>query len=306
MQTSQSLCNWLAEIENCIAVPEPLQNRVLELCHNNPASEHFGIECTINRFKHKFFWPKTLDDVQAWTNGCMKCNQFQPPPGGYVKAPLQSFVPPINLKLFVLTSLAPLYPRGNQYALFLADHFSKWPEVVALSNTDVPTVARAIYDQWCCRYGLMKSLHSDGASTVNGNVIRELCKLFGVNKSHSSRLHPQADGMAESIVKILKDCIKKQVDKHGSDWDLYIQSAMYAVRSSICTSTGLTPSQMILGKILKIPSKILLQHHHLKTFRPQGRITINGKLSSLWQIQEINSNELLKRLAAPCKLHEQR
>ena len=59
--------------------------------------------------------------------------------------------------------------------------------------------------------------------------------------------------MAESVVKILKDCIKKQVDKHGSDWDLYIQSAMYVVRSSICTSTDFTPSQMILGEILKFP-----------------------------------------------------
>ena len=168
------------------------------------------------------------------------------------KAPLQPICTSNRSEIVcfdVADPFIPKTPRGNQYALILVDHFSKWPEVVAHSNSDAPTVARAIYDQWCCCYGLMKSLHSDGASNVNRNVIQELCKLLGVNKSHSSRLHPLGDGMAESMVKILKDCVKKQIDKHGSDWDLYIQSAMYAVRSSICTSTGFTPSQMILGEV---------------------------------------------------------
>ena len=186
------------------------------MCHNNLASGHFGTERTISQFKQKFFWPKALDDVQAWTNGCMKCNQFQPPPGGYVKAPLQPICTSIRLEIVCFDLAGPFIPktpRGNQYALILVDHFSKWPEVVALSNTDAPTFARGIYDQWCCHYGLMKSLHSHGASDVNGNVIQELCKLLGVNKSHSSRLRPQGDGMTESMVKILK----KQVDNDRSD-----------------------------------------------------------------------------------------
>ena len=190
----------------------------------------------------------------------MKCNQFQPPPGGYVKAPLQPICTSIRLEIVCFDLAGPFIPktpRGNQCALILVDHFSKWPEVVALSNTDAPTFARGIYDQWCCHYGLMKSLHSHGASDVNGNVIQELCKLLGVNKSHSSRLRPQGDGMTESMVKILKDYIKKQVDNDRSDRDLYIQSAMYAVRSSNYTSTGFTPSQMILGEILKIPVDLL-------------------------------------------------
>ena len=212
----------------------------------------------------------------------MKCNQFQPPPGGYVKAPLQPIYTSNRFEIVYFNLAGPFIlktPRGNQCALILVDHFLKWPEVVALSNTHAPTVARAIYDQWCCRYGLMKSLHSDGASNVSGNVIQELCKLLGVNKSHSSRLHPQGDGMAESMIKILKDCIKKQVDKHGSNWDLHIQSAMYAVRSSICRSTGFTPSQMILGEILKIPVDLLT------TTSPKDLQT-PGENYNQWQAQQ--------------------
>ena len=176
-----NLCaTGLLKHKNCIDVPEPLRIRVFELCHNNPASGHFGIERTINRFKHKLLWSKALDNFWAWTNGCMKCNQFQPPPGGYVTATLLSICTSNRFETVCLDLPGPFIPktqRGNQYALILVDHFSKWPEVVAVSNTDAPTIARAIYDQWCCRYGLMRSLHRDRASIVNENVIQERYKL---------------------------------------------------------------------------------------------------------------------------------
>ena len=91
----------------------------------------------------------------------------------------------------------PTTPRGNKYALILVDHFTKWPEIVALPDIQAPTIARAIYDQWCCRYGLMTSLLSDGCPNVDGHVIRELCLLLGIGESKSSRLHPQGDGLSE-------------------------------------------------------------------------------------------------------------
>ena len=98
----------------------------------------------------------------------------------------------------------PITPRGNKYALILVDHFTKWPEVVALPDIQVPTIARAIYDQWCCRYGPMTSLLSDGCPNVDGHIIRELCLLLGIGKSKSSHLHPQGDGLSESLDKVLK------------------------------------------------------------------------------------------------------
>ena len=65
----------------------------------------------------------------------------------------------------------------------------------------------------------MTQLHSDGANNVHGEVMKALCSKIGSVKSKSSRLHPQGDGMAEAVVKMLKNAISKQVDQHGSDWD---------------------------------------------------------------------------------------
>ena len=92
---------------------------------------------------------------------------------------------------------------------------------------------------------------------VDGHVVRELCKLLGIGKTKSSRLHLQGDGISESMVKVLKSCIQKQVDLHGLDWDLYLHSAMYAARTSVNSSTGFAPSQMVLGSHIKLPVDLL-------------------------------------------------
>ena len=141
----------------------------------------------------------------------------------------------------------------HSYALIIVDHFSQWPEFVPLSRTYAPTLARTIFDHWCCRYGMPERLHSDGAHNVHGHVMKEFSKLIGIDKSKSSRLHPQGDGKAEAYVKILKHCIQKQVDKFRSDWDLYLQSAAFAVRSNVATSTKCSPAEFVLGSKLRAP-----------------------------------------------------
>ena len=83
--------------------------------------------------------------------------------------------------------------------------------------------------------------------------MRQVSQLMGIRKSHSSRLHPQGDGLAEAMVKLLKSIIQKQVDQFGSNWDLYLQSAAFAICSSVNRSTGVTPAQLVIGEYLKHP-----------------------------------------------------
>ncbi len=194
------------------------------------------------------------NDVVNWIRSCQSCNEFDKPV--YVNRPLK----PIEIEErfdFVCYDLAgPFLPtnvRGNQYALIIVDHYSKWPEIIPLKRATAPIIATAIFNEWCCRYGVMTKLHSDGGSNVHSDVIKELCALIGTVKSKSSRLHPQGDGMAEATVKTLKKVVKKQVDEYGQDWDLYLQSTAFAMRSSINNSTKHTPAELVLGDNLQRP-----------------------------------------------------
>ena len=88
---------------------------------------------------------------------------------------------------------------------------------------------------------------------MNGFVIDELCKLIDTTKSKSSRLHPQGDGLAESMVKVVKSCLRKQVDRYGKNWDLYLDATAFAIRTSINNSTKHTPAEMMFGENLRRP-----------------------------------------------------
>ena len=243
-------------------IPLQLQSRILQTCHDHPMSGHFKLERTWKRFRSSYFWPNAKADVHKWVMSCHQCQQFDPPSGGYTNLPLKPIESSNRFELVCFDLAGPFLPstpRGNTYALIIVDHFSKWPELIALKDSKAATIARAIFENWCCRYGIMDRLHSDGGQNVDGNVVRELCKLIGTVKSHSSRLHPQGDGMAEAVVKLAKSCIKKQIDLYGSDWDLYLPATAFAIRSSVSTSTGLSPAELILGSTLKKPIDHLIE-----------------------------------------------
>ena len=241
-----------------IVLPQEFHHRLLQVAHDHPAAGHFAVDRTWKNISSKFFWPNAHEDVTNWVRSCRACNEHSVQP--YVNRPLKPIASEERFELVTYDIAGPFTPskvHGNLYALIIVDHFSKWPEVVSLRNIRASTIATAIFEEWCCRYGVMTQLHSDGANNVHGHVLKELCNIIGTVKSKSSRLHPQGDGMSEAMIKILKNSIKKQVDEHGSDWDQYLQATAFAVRSSINNSTQCTPAELVLGANLMRPLDVL-------------------------------------------------
>ena len=166
--------------------------------------------------------------MSNWVKSCTTCAYFDPPPQGYHKDQLQPIQSSDCFELVCFDLAGPfmlISCNGFRYTFILVYHFTKWPEVVPLKETSAHIIARAIHDQWICRYGIMTHLHSDGASNVHGSVMQEVAEIFGIGKSKSSRLHTQGNGLSEALVKQMKSCVQKLVDQYGYNWDLYLQSA---------------------------------------------------------------------------------
>ena len=101
-------------------------------------------------------------------------SRLNPPRTSYVKAPLQPIESNDRFQLVCYDLAGPFLPvtvRGNSYALIIVDHFSHWPEFVALPDITAPSIASALFDNWCCRYGIPERFHSDGARNVHGEVM---------------------------------------------------------------------------------------------------------------------------------------
>ena len=281
--------------KNKYVVPQGLRDRILRWCHDHPMSGHFATERTYQRFSEQYFWPGAPTDVENFVNNCEKCNQFNPPRNKYVKVPLQPIETTQRFELVCYDLAGPFTPvtaRGNCYVLIIVDHFTHWPEFVPLRDITAPTIATTLFDQWCCRYGTPERFHSDGAKNVHGEVVKELCKHIGVDKSKSSRLHPQGDGMAESFVKQLKSCIQKQVENNGSNWDLFIQATAFAIRSNLAYNTKLSPAELVFGSKLTKPIDRLVNVQP-KSFSQKQAVAFAKDLRARIKSSQSIVNELL-------------
>ena len=80
--------------------------------------------------------------------------------------------------------------HGYQYFLRIGDLFSKYIQAAS-------TIADALLSQWIYTHGTPYFLLSDQVSNVDGDVIKEICNVLGVEKRRS--YHSQRKGFAEQI-----------------------------------------------------------------------------------------------------------
>jgi hypothetical protein len=68
------------------------------------------------------------------------------------------------------------------YILTCIDPFTKWVEAFPLRNKEAETVARTLVEQVFCRFGVPIALLSDQGREVDGNIMREICRLMDIDK----------------------------------------------------------------------------------------------------------------------------
>ena len=87
--------------------------------------------------------------------------------------------------------------KGNRYILVVTDIFTKWVEAFPLQNTLSTTLATVLVDEEICRYGVPTYLHHDQGANLCSEVIRSVCKLLGIQRTHMSAYHPQCNNQVE-------------------------------------------------------------------------------------------------------------
>jgi len=84
----------------------------------------------------------------------------------------------------------PITPRGNSWNLVLTDHFTRWADALAIPDASAPTVARVPDQNVFCYFGLPEQLHLDQGAQFQSQLLSDLCRLWGVNKSRTIPYHP--------------------------------------------------------------------------------------------------------------------
>ena len=97
-------------------------------------------------------------DVRHYCHSCLTCASRKGP-GRKSRPPLQPLLvggPFSRVGIDVLQ--LPLRFEGNQYALVMMDYLTKWPEVVALPDQKMDTIARVLVEHLIACHGVPEQL----------------------------------------------------------------------------------------------------------------------------------------------------
>ena len=88
-------------------------------------------------------------------------------------------------------------PANMVSVLVFCDHFTKHIIAYMTPNQTVKTVAKSLWQGYISIFGALGKLLSDWGSTFESYIIKELCKLMGIQKVRTSPYHTQANKQVE-------------------------------------------------------------------------------------------------------------
>ncbi len=115
------------------------------------------------------------------------------------------------------------------------------------------TVAQAMVDAVICRYGSPKVLLTDKGSNYLSMTMATVCQSLHIEQVRTTSYHPETDGVSERFGRTLQNALSNYVNEKGTDWDLWLQPCMHALRLSVHRSIGDTPYYVMFGRDCKVP-----------------------------------------------------
>ncbi|GFT74516.1 retrovirus-related Pol polyprotein from transposon 412 [Trichonephila clavipes] len=241
-----------------LVLPRSRIPEVLKELHGSPTGGHFGVMKTLHRVRERFFWGKVRADVEQWCKSCDACSARKGPKiRSRGKLHRYNVGAPFERIAFDILGPLPRTASGNKYLLVVMDYFTKWPEVYPIPDQEAPNVAEAVVQHWISRYGVPLQLHSDQGRNFVSAVLKGVCELLGIDKTKTTPLHPQSDGMVERFNRTILNNLSLMVSKHQQDWDQKVPLFLLAYRSAVHETTGYSPSQMLFGRDLRLPCDLL-------------------------------------------------
>ncbi|KRX34722.1 Retrovirus-related Pol polyprotein from transposon [Trichinella murrelli] len=119
------------------------------------------------------------------------------------------------------------------------------------------TVARTLVNEFICRYGAPKSLHSDQGRNFEAALIKELCETFDIHKTRTTPYHPQSNGLVERFHRTLLTMLSARATTDRRNWDLILPMTLLAYRTSIHESTKATPYRILFGREAALPIVVM-------------------------------------------------
>jgi hypothetical protein len=195
-------------------VPPPHDRQgIIQRLHEQTG--HFGVRRTAHMVLSGHWWRTLHTDVAQQLSQCGVCDR--------VRSSFNSLQPeltplPIEPMFyrwgFDLCGEFPVTARGYKWVLVAVEHFSKHIELVPLRSKS-PQETEAAATEVFCRFAAPAEVLTDGGGEWEGSFGELLSSCF-VDHRVTSPNHPQANGLSERLVQVVKKALRKLCESRST------------------------------------------------------------------------------------------
>ena len=234
-----------------LVLPQRLQGRVLRSVHDDMG--HQGLERTLELLRERVYWPTMANNAAQWVSHCTHCQVAQ---GTYTdpkpKIGQLESNNPLDLLCLDFTKIDPS-KTSKENMLVMMDAFSKFSIAVVTPNQKVLTVAKALVEKWFHVYGIPSRIHSDQGKSFDNEVIRSLCKLYGVQQSLTCPYNPRGNAQCERFNRTMFGLLRTLSKEQKADWPVHLPSLVSTYNATPHSTTGFQPYQLMFGRKAPAP-----------------------------------------------------
>ena len=269
-----------------VVIPTKLRTKLLEKLH----SSHQRVVKMKSLDRCHIWWPQIDKDIEHLARSCPSCQSNAKMPG---KVILHPWVwPERPFQQFHIDFAGPFL---NSMFLLLVDAHSKWLEVIPMKTTTSQKTIDALRDIFA-RFGLPELLVSDNGPQFVSKEFQEWLARHGIQHIRSSPYHPQSNGAAERCVQTFKNALKAM--KGETDMKAKLATFLFKYRNTPHTTTGLTPSELFLGRQVRTRLTMLhpdvaarIRNKQLKQQAYHGHATRNFQIGDKVWAKDYTSGE---------------
>jgi transposase InsO family protein len=238
------------ETKNQLVLPASQIPVVLKYVHNNMG--HPGRDRTTSLLRDRFFWHGMTRDVDEWIGDCDRCVRRKTPTN--MRAPLTSITSTQPLEIVCMDFLTLEVSKGGiQNILVITDHFTRYAVAVPTRNMTAHTTAEVFFNNFVVHYGFPQRIHTDQGANFESRLIRELCSVAGISKSHTTPYHPMGNGLCERFNRTLLGMLGTLENEEKRDWKAHVAPLVHAYNCTRQESTGRSPYFLIFGREPRLP-----------------------------------------------------
>ena len=185
------------------------------------------------------WWPQLNAEIEEMARSCQECSVVSSNPP---MAPAHPWLVPHNPWERIHVDHA----QWKKWLLLVAvDAFSKWPEVFLVNSTLASQTIDKLRTIFAI-HGLPVTIVSDNGPPFPSSEFDSFMKAHGIIHCRVPPYHPLSNGLAENMVKTLKQALNKSTK--SDTMETKIAKFLTSYRNTPHSVMGRTPAEVLLGR----------------------------------------------------------